>query len=80
MRWVLLNAEDAWETVKIGVHQILREMGVVTDTVVLTGSDGIMKKSWLVDLFADGSTSVNCNMLVVVVTSAVNCDISSPTL
>ena len=50
------------------------------DTVVLTGSDGIMMKSWLVDLFADKTTSVNCNISVVVGTSAVNCGISSPAL
>lgn len=50
------------------------------DDIVLTGPDGIMIKSWLVDLFAGKIISINCNMLVVVGTSAVNCGISSPTL
>ena len=37
-------------------------------------------KTWLVDLFADKITSVNCKIMVVVGISAINCGISSPSL
>ena len=43
------SAAEARDKVKIGIQIILREAGVCGDTVVLTGSDGIMMKSWLVD-------------------------------
>ena len=74
------SAVDARDTVKLAVQKLLREASLNGDTVVLTGSDGIMMKTWLVDLFADKTTSVNCKIMVVAGTSAVNCGISSPSL
>ena len=74
------SAVDARDKVKLAVQKLLREASVDGDTVVLTGSDGIMMKTWLVDLFADKTTSVNCKIMVVVGTSAINCGISSPSL
>ena len=74
------SAVEARDKVKLAIQTILREAGVCGDTVVLTGSDGIMMKSYPVDLFADKTSSVNCRIAVVVGTSAVNCGISSPKL
>ena len=74
------SAADARDSVKIAIQKMLREASVVGDTVVLTGSDGIMMKTWLVDLFADKTTSINCKIIVVIGTSAINCGISSPAL
>ena len=74
------SALDARDKVKSVVQSILREAGVCGDTVVLTGSDGIMMKSYLVDLFIGKTTSEHCKIAVVVGTSAVNCGISSPML
>ena len=54
------SAVEARDKVKSAVHSILRESGVCSDTVVLMGSDGIMMKSYLVDLFAEKTSSVNC--------------------
>ena len=74
------SAADARDSVKIAIQKLLREASVVGDTVVLTGSDGIMMKTWLVDLFADKTNSINCKIIVVIGTSAINCGISSPAL
>ena len=74
------SAIDARDNVKGGIQKILRDGNITGDVVVLTGSDGIMMKSWLVDLFAGKTSSDNCKIVVVVGTSAVNCGISSPTL
>merc|ERR1740136_210339 len=74
------SAIDARDKEKTGIQTILREGNMPGDVVVLTGSDGIMMKAWLVDLFAGKITSVNCNVVVIVDTSAVNYGISSPTL
>ena len=74
------SAIEARDKVKLAIQSILREAGVCGDTVVLTGSDGVMMKSYLVDLFAGKTSSVNCRIAVVVGTSAVNCGISSPQL
>ena len=43
---------DARDKVKSGIHTILREGNMFGDVVVLTSSDGIMMKTWLVELFA----------------------------
>ena len=75
-----LSPLDAKDNVHGKVQLMLRDAGIAGDTVVLTGGDGIMMKSWLVDLFADKITSENCDMLAIVGTSAVNCGISSNNL
>ena len=74
------SAVDARDTVKLAVQKLLRETSVDDNTLVLTGSDGIMMTTWLVDLFSDRTTSVNCKIMLVVGTSAINCGISSPSL
>ena len=71
---------DARDKVKGGIQKILRNGNIPGDVVLLTGSDGIMMKSWLVNFFAGKTSSDNCNIVVVVGTSAVNCGISSSTL
>ena len=68
---------EARHTMKGKVQQILREDSIDGDTVVITGLDGIMMKSWLVDLFGGKIRSDVCDVAVVVGTSAVNCGISS---
>ena len=50
--WVLgyyLSAMDAQDNVHPKVQNILRDDGIIGDTVSLTGGDGIMMKTWLVD-------------------------------
>jgi len=74
------SAVDARDTVKLAIQKLLREASVDGDTVVLTGSDGIMIKTWLIDLFVDKTTSLNCKIMVVIGTSTINCGISSPSL
>ena len=71
---------DACDRVKSVIQKLLRDASVVGDTVVLTGSDGIMMKSWLVDLFSDNTTIEACKIAVVAGTSAINCGVSSPQL
>ena len=74
------SAVDARDTVKLAAQKLLREASIDGDTLVLTGLDGIMTKTWLVDLFVDKTTSVNFKIMVVVGTSTINCGISSPSL
>lgn len=50
---------------KIAVQKLLREASVVDDTVVLTGSDGIMIKLWLINVILHSTTSPNCNIIVI---------------
>ena len=71
---------DAKYNVHSKVKMILRDAGITGNTLSLTGGDGIMMNSWLVDLFADKITSVHCDILAIIGTSAVNCDISSTNL
>lgn len=75
-----LSALDAKDNVHGKVQLMLKDAGIASNTVVLTGGDGIMMKSWLVDLFADKITSESCDLLVIVGTSAVNCGTSSNNL
>lgn len=74
------SAGEARDTVKGRVQQLLRDESIDGDTVVITGLDGIMMKSWLVDLFGGKSSSDVCDVAVVVGTSVVNCGISSASL
>ena len=74
------SALDARDNVKDKLRGILRKEGIPGDVVVLTGSDGIMMKGWLVDLFSGKIASEICDVAIVVGTSAVNCGISSSSL
>ena len=74
------SAIDAKDNVHPKVQKILRDAGITGNTVSLTGGDGIIMKAWLVDLFADKIKSEQCDILAIVGTSAVNCDISSNNL
>ena len=46
------SATEARDIVNVTIQSILRTAGVSGGTVVLTDSDGILMKYWLVDLFA----------------------------
>ena len=50
---------------------------ITGDTVLLTGDDVIMMKSWLIDLFSGKIHSDNCDISDIISNSAVNCGISS---
>eukprot|EP00978_Attheya_sp_CCMP212_P049112 scaffold616956_cov161-Attheya_sp.AAC.1 len=50
------------------------------DAMSLTGGDGIMMKSFLVDLFSGKIESDVCNLSIIAGTSAMNCGISSKLL
>ena len=56
---------------------ILKDADIGGDTGVSTGSDGVMMKTWLVDLFTAKIHSDNCDIIAIIGTSAVNCGISS---
>eukprot|EP00978_Attheya_sp_CCMP212_P030383 scaffold111497_cov63-Attheya_sp.AAC.1 len=68
----------AMDKVKPFSQSFLSEMGFnELDAVSLTGSDGIMMKSFLVDLFSSKISSDVCNLAIIAGTSAMNCGISS---
>ena len=71
---------DARNNIKEKLREILRKEDIQGDTVVLTRSDGIMMKGWLVDLFSGKIQNDVCDVAIVVGTSAVNCGISSSSL
>ena len=71
------SAVEAKEKAKEKVQRILKDVDIARDTVVMTGGDGVMIKSWLVDLFTGKIYSDNCYIITVVGTSVVNCGISS---
>ena len=68
---------ESKDKVKEKVQRILKDADIAGDIVVLTSRDGVMKKSWLVDLFAGKIHSDNCYIIAIIGTSAVNCSISS---
>ena len=74
------SAIDAHDKIKRGIQTIIREGNISGNVVVQTDSDGIMTKAWLIDLLTGKTTSANCNIAVIVGTSAANCKISSPML
>ena len=57
------SAMDAKDNVHERVKLILKDAGLPGDAVVLTGGDGVMMKSWLIDLFAGKSTSMECDIV-----------------
>ena len=65
------------DNVKGRIQCILRDADLIGYTVILTGANGIMIKSWLVDLFAGKIHSDKCDISSSIGTSAVNCGISS---
>jgi len=74
------SAMDTKDNMHGRVNLILRGASIPGDAVVLTGGDGIMMKSWLVDLFADKMSSKECDIIAIVGTSAVNYGVSSNSL
>lgn len=74
------SAMDARDKVKNTLREILRKEGIQVETVVLTGSDRIMMKGWLVNLLSGKICSNKSDVAIVVGTSALNCGISSLSL
>ena len=71
------SALKAKDQIKAKVQCILRDADIGGDTVLLTGGDGVIMKTWLVDLFAAKIHSDNCDIISIIGTSAINCGISS---
>jgi hypothetical protein len=75
------SAGMAVDKVKPFAKEYLASIGMHdSDTMSLTGGDGIMMKSFLVDLFAGKIESDVCKLSIIVGTSAMNCGISSKLL
>jgi hypothetical protein len=72
------SAALATDKVKPFCQVFLSDLGCHDrDAVSLTGSDGIMMKAFLVDIFSGKLTSDVCDLAMIAGTSAMNCGISS---